>query len=534
MWRRGCCRLLQLGGSSHHPQPAAAEASHWPPPSWGSSRGIAERVNGVAATVQFERFYEAPTMSADAVLATLRELVQEQSADVHLLAALSRRFAGHAEEFFPPQIEELMGAFAQLGYCDEHLVHGVAGRMEDLASDASPRRVVRLLRYASTLHLRPDAWLGHALAALHRQMPNMREGLPAVIISLHGLRWRDDELEELLLTQGFIVSEHLGDEFLGRLLEAWTRYGQWDEEVQDRLETLAEQFVAQRGQSKSKARTPDLRDGLNILAGLRRCSAAEERRSGPAADHLEKLLVAQVQSAGPEEVSAALGWMKRLALRSDPLWKASADSVELALKEKAFVRDLLPEATHCLASLAGSGKEEAALVAGLLSTAEVKAATPKYGARQSLQLLHAVSMLRLRDESVVGPLAAQTARLARQLTLPERRILLTVSDASGSPDDSLAAASRNLSLLPLPPLLGNEPALAKASQLSTVRVGAESLLIDKKARRIKDESALSGVKYLGFGDMLTEAGQARAQLSPACRLAISALERHGWKVELRP
>lgn len=473
-------------------------------------------------------------MNADAVLRTLRELVQEQSADVHLLAALSRRFAGHAEEFFPPQIEELMGAFAQLGYCDDHLVHAVSGRIGDLVSDASPRRVVRLLRYGSTLHLRPDAWLDQSLAALHRQMPNMREGLPAVIISLHGLRWRDDELEELLLTQGFIVSENLGDEFLARLLEAWTRYGRWDEEVQDRLVALAEQFVNQRGQTKSKTRIPDIRDGLNILAGLRRCSAAEEKRSGvAAADDLEKVLLAKVQSAGPEDVSAALGWMKRLALRSAPLWKASADSVELALKEKAFVRDLFPEATHCLASLAGQDKEEAALVAGLLSTAEVKTSTPRYGARQSLQLLHAASMLRLRDESVL-PLAAQTARLARQLTLPERRILRTVCDARGSPDDSLTAASAALSLLPLPPLLGNEPALAKASQLSTVRVGAESLLLDKKSRKKKDGHALSGIKYLGFGDTLTEAGQAQVQPSPACRLAVSALDRQGWRVELRP
>ena len=73
-----------------------------------------------------------------------------------LLAALSKRFHGHAEEFFPPQIEDLLGLFASLGYSDEHLLHGTLGRLQDLASDASPRRLIRLLRAGSQLQWAPQ------------------------------------------------------------------------------------------------------------------------------------------------------------------------------------------------------------------------------------------------------------------------------------------------------------------------------------------------------------------------------------------
>ncbi|CAE7240188.1 unnamed protein product, partial [Symbiodinium sp. CCMP2456] len=108
------------------------------------------------ATLPFVRFFEAPTMSADQVVSTLKELAQEQNADVKLLAALSRRYYGHAEEFFPPQIEDVLGSFAALGFADENLLKGIEGRIEDLASDASPRRVVRVLRSGASLRLDPE------------------------------------------------------------------------------------------------------------------------------------------------------------------------------------------------------------------------------------------------------------------------------------------------------------------------------------------------------------------------------------------
>eukprot|EP00931_Biecheleriopsis_adriatica_P022345 TRINITY_DN14382_c0_g2_i1.p1 TRINITY_DN14382_c0_g2~~TRINITY_DN14382_c0_g2_i1.p1 ORF type:complete len:543 (+),score=110.19 TRINITY_DN14382_c0_g2_i1:201-1631(+) len=475
-------------------------------------------------------------MDADRVVSTLQQLVKEKSSDVHLLAALSQRFHAHAEEFFPPQIEELLGAFASLGYADASLLRGAAGRMQDLASDASPRRVARLLRYGSALRLQPEVWLPQVLPTLRRQLPNMREGLPSLLACLHALRWRDSELNELLLTQGFIVSEDLGDQFLGRLLEAWSRFGDWDEEVQDRLEELAKQISANVGRADSTF-GHDMRDGLNVLVGLLRLGAARGKDTTPstAALELEEKLAVRLSSLSSKEAARTIAWLRRLALRSVPLWKAGADAVELALKEQAFVRDLLPDAVHALASVASpSDGEEVALLASMLVTPEVRAVSARFTAGQNLQVLHAASMLGLLDDKMV-PVAPQAARLARQLSLPERRILRTVADSHGGSCKPLVSAADTLSLAPLPPLL-DSGAADSAGKLVAVEVGAEALLMPRSSNDGGGQKPRSGIRFLGFGDTL--AGAAVVQkgglpLSPSCQLTLNAFRKHGWTVDLR-
>eukprot|EP00913_Durusdinium_trenchii_P012442 g11680.t2 len=50
-----------------------------------------------------------------------------------------------------PFLRFLVGHFATLGYTDAHLRHGTLGRLQDVTSDASPRRVLRLMRAMTTL-----------------------------------------------------------------------------------------------------------------------------------------------------------------------------------------------------------------------------------------------------------------------------------------------------------------------------------------------------------------------------------------------
>eukprot|EP00434_Breviolum_minutum_P043853 symbB.v1.2.039110.t1/scaffold6354.1/size18795/2 len=133
----------------------------------------------------------------------------------------------------------------------------------------------------------------------------------------------------------------------------------------------------------------------------------------------------------------ALQWLRRLALRSAPLWEACAQVVELGLKEKAFVRDHFADAVHCLASVA-AGRSEAALLSKMILAAEVQHAAPRQTAEKTLLVLHAASMMELQD-SILASWGSQAARLARQMSLPDRRTLRMISDAGPKASEQLTA-----------------------------------------------------------------------------------------------
>eukprot|EP00913_Durusdinium_trenchii_P028647 g26867.t1 len=235
------------------------------------------------------------------------------------------------------------------------------------------------------------------------------------------MRWKDAELEELLLTQGFIVAEELGDVYLARVLEAWSRMGSTDPEAVDRSKQMVHNICGP-GAQKHRELGHDLRDALNVLATLTRmCPKSQERST------LEAHLASQLSAVNSTEAMLALQWLQRLALDSAPIWKACAEVTELALEEKNFVRDHFAHAVHCLASVAGE-QTQAALISQLISSPEVKHGAPRLSAEKTLQVLHAASMMDLKD-SVVADWESQAARLARQMSLPDRRTLRIISDA---------------------------------------------------------------------------------------------------------
>lgn len=460
------------------------------------------------ATVPFLRFVEAPGMSSDDVVKTLRQLAQERCADVKLLAALSRRFHSYAEEFFPPQIDELLGHFATLGYTDDYLLNGTLGRLQDLAATASPRRVIRLMRAGSALRWKAEEWFPELLPALRQNLPNFREGIPSALASLHAIRWKDAELQELFLTQGFLVAEESNDIYLARVLEAWSRTCAKDPEVTDRMEQLAEQICAPES-NKNTELAHDMRDALNVLATLMRSSPESKLIS-----QLEAHLSSKLRGASYAEAMLTLQWMQRLALRSAELWEACAEVVELGLKEKSFVRDHFADAVHCLASLSVS-KDEAALVSKLISSAEAQRAASRQTAEKTLRVLHAASIIQLED-SILESWGSKAARLARQMSLPDRRILRMISDAKPKASAQLAETVAKMPVVPLPPLCTS----TESENLKTVQKGSDAVLQ-------AEEGDKKCIKYMGFGDALA------GEISPSCRLSVRALEQHGLTVELR-
>eukprot|EP00927_Polykrikos_kofoidii_P038325 TRINITY_DN3265_c0_g3_i1.p1 TRINITY_DN3265_c0_g3~~TRINITY_DN3265_c0_g3_i1.p1 ORF type:complete len:559 (-),score=101.75 TRINITY_DN3265_c0_g3_i1:94-1770(-) len=520
-----------------------------------TSRGVANRVHGAATATIFRRVFDSPTMDSDAVVATLDELVAERNGDARVLQALSLRFRSHAEEFFPPQIDSVLASFAELSYSDEALLHGFAGRLDDMMSDASPRRVVRVLRNGAKLRFPPHDWLDGVLPQLHRHMPNLREGVPSCLASLHALRWNEPELVELLLTQGLIVAEELGDAFFTRVFETWSRHGVRHANAEKVAVTLVTKDF-------------DLRDSINLLAGLRRCSGKEQAK---AADGLEQKIVTLLNTAPIEQVVVALTWMQRLSFQSTLVWRASADAVELALQNRKFVRDQLPIAAHALASVLGesSTAAEAALLVNLLRAKETTDMLPRYQATQLLHVLHATAIAAVacgpgsaseKDlaSSMPGAMTDAVTRLTRQLTLPERRCFwqaaIVLQDVLNRNVGKAVAATTNLGraldedirwLAPLPALTeGWRPDDGKhdGERLVPVEAGAEALLRpieDVAAEKQFPTGSLArrAVKFLGSGDHLAGpfvAAQNRRPLTLGCRLSLHALSLQGWEVDLRP
>lgn len=491
-------------------------------------------------------------MEPDAVVRTLRELEAEKSNDVLLFQALARRFHANAEEFFPPQIDAVVDAFAELRYADESLLRGLAGRLSDVAADASPRRVVRLVRNGFKLQLPPEAWFGGLLPQLRHHLPNYRDGIPALLESLHSGRYKEPELVELLLTQGLIVAEELGDSYFTRLFERWSRHSYAHSEAEGRALKLAQLATgADAGQL-------DIRDNFNLLAGLYRSKspALEDakknlerslesrlKRGAGGGDMLPALPMGALSPL--EEAMVALDWMQRLALRSSRLWRVCADAVELALIEAVFARDRFPSALHALASLSDGREEESALVAALLVAPSSRQAARKHSALQALLLLRAACMLRLVAEKSGAaqslpelPWAAllgQAVRMSRQLTLPEQRALREAAESLSGLPGALGLrpdieATRRLVVSPLPPLTGS----AEEAAWSVADVGPQAVLLPPDSRGGGAEAPKQGAKLLGFGDTFAGAKQKGGQLTPTCQVAVRALEAQSWQIDLRP
>merc|ERR1712039_600721 len=114
-------------------------------------------------------------------------------------------------------------------------------------------------------------------------------------------------------------------------------------------------------------------------------------------------------------------------------------------------------------------------------------------------------------------------RLARQLTLPERRTLrncvelLQVLDHGGGPRlTARLQAARCMAVPPLPPLAQEE------TDLVPVDVGSEALF-----QSAKDGEQRVGVRFLGFGDLFAgprPQGRGPLPTTPSCRLAVRAIE----------
>jgi len=305
-----------------------------------------------------------------------------------------------------------------------------------------------------------------------------REGLPSVLASLRLLGLRDEELSELLLTQGLLSTSELGHAFFTRLFEQWSLHNFEHAEAFDHATELASNGSA----------LSDVRDSLNLLAGLWRCG---------------------IQAADLEERLLSLAYL-------------------------------------------GPGEREIELVGRLLDASELHAVVPRYDAVQTLQLFCAACMLstsckegssleaRLAQTVPWERLSQQVARLSRQLSLIERRQLLAAARVAEDLDRrhkvslKLDSSMEHLPVVALPPLSPflDRQSASKAPSRSPAptSLGAgtyEAVWLLSSGRKGKNNC----VRYLGPRDIFIDSSRS-AEITPNCNLIARALVSDGWNLTL--
>lgn len=151
----------------------------------------------------FDTVSRAHKLNPDAFIATLGKLSNTTSPDVQLLEALSLRFLAINEEFFPPQILEILNMFAVCGFSNETIFASFTGRANDILANPSPHRIVSIISLFSKLNLplfNPQFWQLFRPHVIDN-LPHLTSGIVSICARLAEQACDDDTLLTGLFTR---------------------------------------------------------------------------------------------------------------------------------------------------------------------------------------------------------------------------------------------------------------------------------------------------------------------------------------------
>ena len=167
----------------------------------------------------------------DQVIDTLKHISQSiTNPSLDALSVLGSRAAASSEQYFPPQIVEVLSLMGKVGGCADPgpLMSLLTDRLDDVVNEASPRRIVILLEALANLEIilseYPTMWLTMR-AELVRLIPQLKRGIPSVLQSLSRMGCCDAELFSGLLTQAecLYTNREIENEYFVDSLEAASR-----------------------------------------------------------------------------------------------------------------------------------------------------------------------------------------------------------------------------------------------------------------------------------------------------------------------
>jgi hypothetical protein len=131
------------------------------------------------------------------------EISNFSSPSITMLGSESRFLSSNSAEIFPVQIEKKLATFSKISFSNLNLFELILNRKSDLLIDASPKRIVSIIRSLASLNLpifHPEIY-PEIRSELTRLLPQLRRGVPGILQALAEQDCDDVELIEGLGTQ---------------------------------------------------------------------------------------------------------------------------------------------------------------------------------------------------------------------------------------------------------------------------------------------------------------------------------------------
>ncbi|CBZ54011.1 conserved hypothetical protein [Neospora caninum Liverpool] len=316
--------------------------------------------------------------------------------DAPLVRLASRRLSALSDQFYPPEIMELLEVFAAFPFSDEPLLAAVASRLDDLLTDPSPKRLASLLSIYARLGFCHPVVQDPLMKCIEEKMHTFDAGLlPGLCRSATSLLSPRVPILDGLATQTQLVLS------AGLLCEKKSAGSPGVDAEQRRhigalfscLESLSRQRYSHAALIDDCLACIDLHiKAFSLQDTLRAIGAARRLGLAGVEEQLRRHMEMQAEGAMDrgDQLLAMLRLLDALRLRDSQLLQKASDAVELHSQKKAFMATQLPEALLHLSRLSPADLQ---LPVAILSQPALLGMAPRLSASQLQQLLSASALL---------------------------------------------------------------------------------------------------------------------------------------------
>ena len=339
-----------------------------------------------------------PSFKPDQVVSALTTCSQVSSPSLTAISVLSHRAAASSEQYFPPQIVEVLSLLGKIGHAEyEPLMNFFTERLDDVLNEASPRRIVLLLQAFANLNLplfSENVW-PKLRAEIVRLLPQFKRGIPSLLASLSSLGCTDVELSTALLAQAecLYVSGEIERDFFIHSIETASRISGMELAVKRAISLVTHELTS-------------LQTAALLAASL---------RSNSPADELMKRLLQVDENAFTS--GRLLGCMARYGIKLNS--EQVTDMIEKNLNDKSFSHKMGPYTVLNGALVSDESTNE------FFRLAVRRTASDRLSADKLLSLLRTAYIVN-SDPGEIHRIKELLAINARQLSVREARYLWEV------------------------------------------------------------------------------------------------------------
>eukprot|EP00922_Rhytidocystis_sp_ex-Travisia-forbesii_P017543 GHVS01026139.1.p1 GENE.GHVS01026139.1~~GHVS01026139.1.p1 ORF type:complete len:703 (-),score=101.68 GHVS01026139.1:83-2149(-) len=333
---------------------------------------------GITSVEMVKAYLESHSCKPHVFVAQLQDMCSQICADPEVLRALSARFHSSADEFFPPQIIQILQLFSFMGYSDESLVAATVTRIDDLLTKPSPLRLALLLRLFRHLNIHHPLAVMPVLERLPDHYHNFSNELADMIASLAGLHQHNQLLLDALASQCLIHKDYLKSS-LYRCYESLSLHGY----AHDALDVHIHKTV----QNSKALSVMSPHDKLRLLAAFIRYGT-----DGPA-ELCRNSLITDLDAQNSLRWNTSASLLHRitsLGLRDSDLLERLANDMEVNIRSQEFTQFYL---TTRLLGLVTSDYDDIDLLMLATTSEELYARLSHLGASQLCDVVYVCAAL---------------------------------------------------------------------------------------------------------------------------------------------